>query len=124
MADTPLTPVSGALSLVVAYDIAACTTRYRTDAVTAEQLFHAGRCRVWGLWPEGTTAGTITLRDAGAARGQPLVQISGQQTIIRHLCAIGVLQAGKRLNGMEFYNGLSVQLSNTADRVLIGWEAI
>ena len=44
---------------------------FRTAAVTTEQVIHAGRCLLYGIYPEvASTAGIITLRDDSTA--QPL----------------------------------------------------
>lgn len=43
---------------------------------------------------------------------------------IRVLSAIGLLQAGKKLDGVLFHKGLTVQLSVGTDLAAIDWEAI
>lgn len=127
MADTNMTPGAASLSLNTniplfynqqhAYinPLVQTGNGYRTAPVNAEQLVHIGRCRVLGIYPEAQSTGTITLRDA---------VIAG--SAIRHQCAAALLVAGKSfgIEGLEFANGLTVQNSLEADRVLITWKAL
>lgn len=88
----------------------------RTTGDTNENVIHAGRCVLYGVYPELTTTGTITLRNAAAAgAGAPAV---------KHVAAIGLTQQGKQFDGVLFENGLTVQLSVATDLSLIVWEAL
>ena len=86
----------------------------RTTGDTAEHVIYAGRCVLFGIYPELSTTGTITVRDAAATGGSN----------VKHVCAIGLLQAGKTFGrkGVEFQFGLSVQLSAATDLSMIVWE--
>jgi len=84
---------------------------FRTAGATTEQLVFAGPCMVFGIRPELTTTGTITLRDASATGGSN----------VKHVCAIGLLQAGKDMDGVVFKSGLTVQLSVATDLSMISW---
>jgi hypothetical protein len=86
---------------------------FRTAGVTSEQVVFARRCRVFGINPELTTTGTITLRDSATAGGANVI----------HVCAIGLTQVGKSLEGAVFYNGLTVQLSVGTDLTGVTYEA-
>lgn len=87
----------------------------RTTADTAENVIHTGPCVLYGVYPELTTTGTITIRDSATAAG----------TGTKHVCAIGLLQAGKNFGGgVRFAKGLTVQLSVNTDLSLIVWEAL
>lgn len=88
----------------------------RTPASTDELLIHAGPCILHGVYPELTTTGTITFRDAAAIGGSN----------VRHVCAIGLTQAGKTFgpSGVLFPVGLTVQLSVSTDLSLVSWEPI
>jgi hypothetical protein len=87
----------------------------RTTGDTNENVIHTGSCVLYGIYPELTTTGTITARDnATAVGGTP-----------KHVCAIGLLQAGKTFGqGVFFAKGLTVQLSVGTDLSLIAWEAM
>lgn len=85
----------------------------RTAGDTAEHVICAGRCILYGIYPELTITGTITLRDANATGGGNVV----------HVCAIGLTQQGKQFDGAQFLNGLTVQLSVATDLSAIIWEA-
>lgn len=87
----------------------------RTPGDTNENLVHTGPCLVWNISPELTTTGTITLRDAPAA--------GDGSAVVKHVCAIGLTQAGKNLGGVLFPRGLTVQLSVATDLTGITWEA-
>jgi hypothetical protein len=86
----------------------------RTAGNTTENVIFAGPCVLFGVFPELTTTGTITIRDsATAAAVTPL-----------HICAIGLPQAGKTFGdqrGVFLANGLTVQLSVGTDLSLIKW---
>lgn len=82
---------------------------------TNEQVISNKRCRLYGIYPELTTTGTITVRNQATAAGG-----SGN---IKHVTAIGLLQAGKTFGpGAVFENGLTVQLSVSTDLSAIVWE--
>ncbi len=130
MADTAITPLSGSLAATgfsgVGFGAGGFYTGstgstgrkagYRSDATTLEQRIHTGRCRLYGVHPELITTGTITIRDGVTP---------GENTNTKHVCAIGMLQAGKNFgNGVDFNNGLSVQVSVITDRALLSWEAL
>lgn len=85
----------------------------RTPASTAEQVIHAGPCVLYGILPELTTTGTITVRDSATAAAAGTV----------HVCAIGLTQAGKDFGGIRFNAGLTIQLSVATDLSMIVWEA-
>lgn len=90
---------------------------FRTAAITTEQWIRKGACRVYGVYPEvASTAGTITLRNTGGPGGSTPV----------HICPAATLSAGKYFGekGIDFPDGLSVQISNSADLTLIFWEAV
>lgn len=86
----------------------------RLTAVTTEVLIHAGPCVLYGILPELTTTGTITVRDGALADG------SGTTMSVS---AIGLTQAGKYFGGVRFNKGLTVQLSVATDLSTIVWEA-
>ena len=83
----------------------------RTTGDTNEHVIAAFPVRVFGIRPELTTTGTITLRDAATTGGSN----------VKHVCAIGLTQAGKSLDGVLFATGLTVQLSVASDLSLITW---
>lgn len=83
-------------------------------AVQTEQVIHAGPCVLYGIYPDLTTAGTITIRNTATAA-------AGAAEMI---CAIGLTQQGKQFDGIRFDTGLTVQLSNAADAANIAWAAI
>lgn len=89
-------------------------TSARTANSTAEQVLCAGPCFVWGVRPELTTTGTITLRNDSAA--------NGAAGAIMHVAAIGLTQAGKDFDGALFPKGLTVQQSVGTDLSHITWE--
>lgn len=80
-----------------------------------EQLVHSGPCILYGIYPELTTTGTITVRDGAAADASGTTQ---------HVCAIGLTQTGKDFGGIRFNKGLTVQLSVGTDISMIVWEAL
>jgi hypothetical protein len=90
---------------------------FRPGAVTTEQLVFAGPCVLYGLFPELTTTGTLTVRDGAAADG------SGTT---RHVCAIGLTQAGKGFGpkGVFFTKGLTIQMSVGTDITLVQFEPV
>lgn len=88
---------------------------FRTAGVTTEQLVMAGKCIVYGVHPELTTTGTITLRDAAATGGANVI----------HIAAIGLLQPGKTFSGgVLFQKGVTIQLSVASDLSLLVFEAL
>lgn len=83
-----------------------------------EALIITGPCRLVGIYPEATTTGTISVRDAAA--------IGGGSTA-RHTCAIGLPQSGAGIggnNGVLFANGLTIQLSAGTDAVNVVWNTL
>lgn len=88
----------------------------RTAGDTSEHVICAVPCVLYGIYPELTTTGTITVRDAAATGGSNVV----------HVCAIALLQAGKKFGpkGVRMAAGLTVQLSAATDLSAIVWEAI
>lgn len=86
----------------------------RTTGDTNEHMIHTGPCVLYGIYPELTTTGTITVRDTATVAGAGTV----------HVCAIGLLQAGKTFGGIFFAKGLSIHLSVATDLSMIVWEAI
>ena len=90
---------------------------YRTPGDTTENVIHAGRCRLLGIYPElASNTGTVTIRNTATAA-------AGTAT---HICAIGLLAAGKTFgpNGVLLDTGLTVQLSVATDLCAIVWEAV
>jgi hypothetical protein len=90
----------------------------RTTGDTAEHMIFTGRGVLFGVYPELTTTGTITIRDGALADG------SGA---IVHVCAIGLTQAGKSFGdqrGIQFLKGCTVQLSVATDLSLIKWAPL
>ena len=85
----------------------------RTIGDTADNMIHTGKCVLYGVYPELTTTGTITIREGATAGGT-----------IKHVCAIGLTQAGKSFGGVVFPRGMSMQLSVGTDLSLIVWEAL
>lgn len=85
---------------------------HRTIGDTAENVVCSKPCYVYNLSPELTTTGTITLRDSATAAG----------ATPKHVCAIGLTQAGKDLGGVLFERGLTVQLSVASDLTLIAFR--
>lgn len=90
-------------------------TTTRTANSTAEQLIKAGPCILYGIYPELTTTGTITIRDGGVA------DASGT---IDHVAAIGLTQAGKSFGtfGVYMEKGITVQQSVGTDQMAVVWE--
>lgn len=84
---------------------------YRTVGNTAEQVVCTQRCLVFGIVPELTTTGTITLRDDAATGGAN----------VKHIAAIGLLQSGKSFggHGVLFERGCTIQLSVASDLTII-----
>lgn len=85
----------------------------RTPGDTVENIVHVGPCVLYGILPELTTTGTITIRDSATAAA----------VAAKHICAIGLTQIGKDFGGVRFNAGLTVQLSVASDLSLIVWEA-
>lgn len=87
----------------------------RSAAVTTEQLICDHACIVYGIFPELTTTGTITLRDG---------KVADASGTIKHIAAIGLTQAGKMFGaqGVIFPTGLTIQTSVNTDLTLIVWE--
>ena len=90
----------------------------RTAGDTNEHVICDGPCVVYGVYPELTTTGTITLRDAAAT--------GGGAGAVKHVCAIGLTQAGKTfgMKGAFFASGLTAQLSVATDLSLIVWQKV
>lgn len=90
----------------------------RTIGDTNENVIYAGRCVLFGIYPELTTTGTITVRNQPTAAGG-----AGN---VKHVCAIGLLQAGKTFGpkGIILEKGLTVQLSVATDLSAIVWEPL
>ena len=87
----------------------------RTAAAITEQVICPGRCILYGIYPELTTTGTLTVRDSATAAASAPV----------HVCAIGLPQAGKMFYaGAQFLNGLTIQQSVATDQCAIVWEAV
>lgn len=87
----------------------------RTAGDTAEHVISAKPCVVYGVYPELTTTGTITFRNAAATGGSAVL----------HVAAIGLTQAGKSFGpGVVFDTGLTVQLSVATDLSLIVFETM
>lgn len=88
----------------------------RLTAVTTDQVIYAGRCKLYGIYPELTTTGTITVGDHATTAA----------TNIKHVCAIGLLQSGKDFgpDGILMQAGIVVDLSVATDLALIVWEPI
>lgn len=89
-------------------------TSARTANATSEQVLCTGPCFVWGVRPELTTTGTLTLRNDNAA--------NGAAGAILHVAAIGLPQAGKDLDGALFTKGLTIQQSVGTDQCHVTWE--
>ncbi len=87
----------------------------RTANATTEQLVISGPCVLYGIFPELTTTGTLTIRDGAAADG------SGTTKIV---CAIGLTQVGKSFGpkGVRFDKGLTIQQSVGTDQCLVQYE--
>lgn len=89
----------------------------RTTGDTAEHMIFTGRGVLYGIYPELTTTGTITVRDTATVAGAGTV----------HVCAIGLTQAGKSFGdqrGIQFQSGCSVQLSVATDLSWIKWQPL
>lgn len=86
----------------------------RTPGAVTEFLVHSGPCVLYGIYPELTTTGTITLRNGAATGGSD----------VRHVAAIGLTQAGKQFDGILFEKGLTIQLSVATDLTMVVWEAL
>jgi len=86
---------------------------YRHTGTTDETVISTDRSRVIAILPEDTTAGTVTLRDSNTADDSDPV----------HIAAAGLPQTGKMFSqrGVKFATGLTVQLSDDTDVVLIVW---
>lgn len=88
---------------------------YRHTGTATETVISTVPCIVYGIIPEATTTGTITLRDSATAAG----------SAAKHIAAIGLTQAGKEFGaaGVFFANGLTVQNSVAGDASAIIWAA-
>ena len=88
----------------------------RSAAATSDQVIFAGRCKLYGIYPELTTTGTITIADHAT--------VTGTNDI--HVCAIGLLQAGKTFgpDGIIMNAGITLKQSVGTDRHLVVWEPI
>lgn len=86
----------------------------RSANSTVEQVLCTGACYVWGVRPDLTTTGTVTLRNGNVA------DASG---VVKSLCAIGLPQAGKDFDGALFDKGLTIQQSVGTDQCHVTWEA-
>lgn len=88
-----------------------------TGATEVAVLTQPGR--LIAIFPEVITAGTVTVRDAGA--------IGGGSTP-RHTCAAGLPLLGMQLGGGDsgvlFTSGITIQLSNGADAVNVVWDTL
>lgn len=87
-------------------------TYHYTTGDTSEHVVTDKRCRLWGLRPNLTTTGTITLREGPVTGG----------TAVFSLSAIGLLQAGKSFDGVVLPSGFTVQLSAATDISTIIYE--
>lgn len=89
--------------------------RYTRIADTNEHLLEAPAILI-GIYPENTTAGTVTVRDDTATGGSN----------VAHTAAIGLTQAGKNFgtNGIRMTHGLTVQLSSASDAVMVVWRPL
>lgn len=89
---------------------------YLTPGDTAEHIISARAGWLYGVWPNLTTTGTITFRNAATAAG-------GTAFIV---CAIGLTQAGKNFGplGVFFDTGITVQLSVASDLSMIVYEPL
>lgn len=90
---------------------------YRTPGDTAEHVICAGPCWLYGLTPDLTTTGTITLRNAKTTG-------VGASAVLQ-LEAIGLTRPGVSFGGGQgtfFDTGLTVQLSVASDLALISYE--
>lgn len=87
---------------------------FKTTGVTTEQVISTRPCWIYGITPELTTTGTITLRNQATAAGGASM----------HVCAIGLTQAGKAFGawGLYFDTGLTIQLSVNTDITLVQYE--
>ena len=86
----------------------------RTVGDTVENIICAAPCILYGIYPELTTTGTITVRDSATAAG----------VTAKHVCAIGLTQVGKTFDGIRMQKGLTVQLSVGTDLSMIVREAL
>lgn len=88
----------------------------RSAASTSDQVIVARRCKLYGIYPELTTTGTITIADHATVTGTNDV----------HVCAIGLTQAGKTFgpDGIVMEAGIIIKQSVGTDRHLIVWEPI
>jgi len=86
----------------------------RSAAVNTDQVIFAGRCVLYGLYPELTTTGTITITDHASATGTGDI----------HVTAIGLLQAGKTFGpkGVIMQKGIVIKQSVGSDQNLVVWE--
>lgn len=80
---------------------------------TAELVVYAGRCRLVAIVPELTTTGTLTFRQ-GATGGSD----------VKHVCAIGLTQQGKEVEGAVFPGGITLQRSVGTDIVGVVVEPV
>ena len=92
------------------------TPPYNQTRVTGatEVLVFAGRCALIGIFPEATTTGTVTVRDAAAI---------GSGATPEHTAAIGLTQSGKLFSdfGVRQNAGITVTLSVGGDAVTVVW---
>ena len=85
----------------------------RVSNTTTETVIANDRARLIAIIPEGTTLGTITIRDAATIGGSN----------VKHICAIGLTQAGKSFSqrGVRFGSGITVQMSDNTDDIAVIW---
>jgi hypothetical protein len=88
---------------------------YRHTGTATETVISTVPCIVYGITPEATTTGTITLRNSKTAAATTAV----------HIAAIGLTQQGKDFGaaGVFFSDGLTVQNSVAGDASAIIWAA-
>lgn len=84
----------------------------RTAASTNDQIIFAGRCVLYGVYPDVVTTGTITIADDATATGTNIT-----------VMAIGLLTAGKTYGpkGILMEKGITLKLSVNTDLSLIVW---
>lgn len=93
----------------------AWSNKTRLAGSTNDQVIYAGRCVLYGIYPELTTTGTVEIHD----------HASTSDNLI-HNCAIGLTQAGKTFGpkGIVMNAGLVIDLSVASDLCLVVWEPL
>lgn len=87
----------------------------RLAGTTDDQVIYAGRCVLYGIYPELVTTGVVEIHDH-ATTSDALI----------HTIAIGCLTAGKTFGpkGVIMNAGIVIDLTAATDLCLVVWEPL